>query len=297
MKEVGQYFKEHFSHFEPEIPSDLWNKMKNDRTLQKFNRLQALKKVVLYGFTPLATIAIVAGIIIFNSKPEPNQKPVNRVVLNQEIKQPDQPTQPVNPVQNPVNMEKNKESVHHNVQEVSSKQNNIDIVNQNTSLKETNHSYPVVTTNPKTSQPLTLNNPEVNNTQNSSSQQNLNQVTKPEPAKTQEPIDNTINENPKNTSTNPDNDKILFIPKGFTPNNDGHNDQFFVTADWEVEDFEMIIFQRGGGIVFKNKDINLGWDGTFNGSELPQGAYAYMITYKNSLGDSKRVKGTINLIR
>lgn len=297
MKEVGQYFKEHFSHFEPEIPSDLWNKMKNDTTLQKFNRLQALKKVVLYGFTPLATIAIVAGIIIYNSKPEQHQIPVNRVVLNQEIQQPDQPNQPENKIQSSTNFENVKPVVSDKTQEIVPKQTNNTVVNQNPTLKEINHSYPVVNTEPKTSQPSTLNKPEVNSSQNSSSQQNVNRLTKPEPTKTQEPIDNTINENPKNTSTNPDNDKILFIPKGFTPNNDGHNDQFFVTADWEVEDFEIIIFQRGGSIVFKTKDIQLGWDGTYNGSELPQGAYAYMITYKNSVGDSKRVKGTINLIR
>ncbi len=296
MKELGQYFKEHFNHFEPEIPSDLWNKMKNDQSLQKFNRLQAVKRVMLYGVAPIATIAIVMSILVFNAKPEPTPTQVTSVVLNEENQQPDQVIQPISTIQSADNIEKVTPVTSTKPQEMLPQQNNVTITNQNSTPKETGHSNPNTTIeSPKTQS--VVNPKSDNKNAHSIVQQKEIPKTKPENTTVREPLDNDNEVNPKSTSTNPDIDKMLFIPTGFTPNNDGHNDLFFVTADWEVADFEIIIFQRGGGIVFKTKDINLGWDGIFNGSELPQGAYAYMITYKNSLGDSKRVKGTINLIR
>lgn len=296
MKEVGQYFKEHFNHFEPEIPSDLWNKMKNDQTLQKFNRIQAVKRVLLYGVAPIATIAIVIGILVFNSKPEPTQTQVAAVVQKEETQPTEQPIQPVSTIPSSDEKEKGTSVPTTKPQEMNLQQNNVSISSQNPTPKETGLN------NPNTSIELPKTQPVVSpksDTKNAHSTVQQKETSKPKPDSTtlQEPQVNENDVNSKSTSTNPDLDKMLFIPTGFTPNNDGHNDQFFVTADWEVSDFEIVIFQRGGGIVFKTKDINVGWDGTFNGTELPQGAYAYMITYKNSLGDSKRVKGTINLIR
>ncbi|MBP1673358.1 MAG: gliding motility-associated C-terminal protein [Bacteroidetes bacterium] len=296
MKEVGQYFKEHFNHFDPEIPSDMWNKMKNDQSLQKFNRLQSVKRVLLYGVAPMATIAILIGILVFNSKHEPTPTQVVSVVLKEENQQSKQPIQPANTIQSADKIEKGSSVTSSKPQEILPPQNNVTIANQNSTSKETGHTNTNTTIElPKTQAVVTPKSD--NKNAYSTVQQKEIPKTKPENTTLRETQDNVNDVNPKNTSTNPDPDKMLFIPTGFTPNNDGHNDQFFVTADWEVCEFEIIIFQRGGGIVFKTKDINLGWDGTFNGTELPQGAYAYMITYKNSLGDSKRVKGTINLIR
>ncbi len=296
MKEVGQYFKEHFNHFEPEIPSELWNKMKNDQSLQKFNRLQSVKRVLLYGITPMAAVAIVIGVLVFNSKPEPTPTQVASVVLKEDTPQTEQPIQQVSAIPTPEKTKKVTSVTTSKQQEMLPTQNNETIANQSTTTRETGHSNTNTTVElPKTQ---TVVNPKSDNRNaHSTVQQKEVPKTKPENTTVRETQDNENDVNPKNTSSNPDPDKMLFIPTGFTPNNDGHNDQFFVTADWEVSEFEIIIFQRGGGIVFKTKDINVGWDGTFNGTDLPQGAYAYMITYKNSVGDSKRVKGTINLIR
>lgn len=69
-----------------------------------------------------------------------------------------------------------------------------------------------------------------------------------------------------------------FIPKYFTPNDDGNHDY------WKVFDStntinNIYIFDRFGKLL-KHLNINSqGWDGTFNGEYLPNSDYWYTITF------------------
>lgn len=67
------------------------------------------------------------------------------------------------------------------------------------------------------------------------------------------------------------------IYNGFSPNNDGIND-FFVVEGLEDTDTEQVsIFNRWGNLVFYVKDYQNNWDGTWNGEDLPDGTYFYVI--------------------
>ena len=69
----------------------------------------------------------------------------------------------------------------------------------------------------------------------------------------------------------------LFIPEVFTPDGDGLNDLFLAKGNRMVS-FEMRVFDRWGGVIFKSSSINSGWDGTnFNGEQLDEGVYLYDI--------------------
>ena len=51
-----------------------------------------------------------------------------------------------------------------------------------------------------------------------------------------------------------------------------------------IKEFEMYIFNRWGEQLFFTDDINIGWDGTYNGALVEQGIYVYKVkakTYKN----------------
>ena len=88
----------------------------------------------------------------------------------------------------------------------------------------------------------------------------------------------------------------FFIPSAFTPNGDGLNDLFYVKANFEPRNFEMTIISRNGDLLFRSRDINIGWDGQLHGNTLPHGMYVYIIKYKDREGNDQKQQGQILLI-
>jgi gliding motility-associated-like protein len=89
----------------------------------------------------------------------------------------------------------------------------------------------------------------------------------------------------------------LFIPNTFTPDDNEFNQTFKVKYDCEIESFELLIFNRWGEIIFQNYNIDIPWDGTYQGEISPDGIYAYNIFYKSKLGVTNSIIGHVNLIR
>ena len=79
----------------------------------------------------------------------------------------------------------------------------------------------------------------------------------------------------------------------FTPNGDGINDQ------WELPDLatwgkcDVKVYSRSGKLVFSDADYNNLWEGTSNGSPIPEGAYYFVIKTENE----GMVTGTLNVVR
>ncbi len=91
-----------------------------------------------------------------------------------------------------------------------------------------------------------------------------------------------------------------FLPNAFTPNNDGINDTYFgVGAFTGMRDFQLLIFNRWGEVIFRSKDPNEAWNGKKNnsGSVAPNGVYVCVVKYKDDHGDTKELKGFATLIR
>ena len=88
----------------------------------------------------------------------------------------------------------------------------------------------------------------------------------------------------------------VFVPSGFTPNNDGNNDEFKVYG-FIVESMHMMVFDRWGEKVFETKNQSQGWDGTFKGKELPPDVYGFYVKVKCINGEEYIKKGNVTLIR
>ena len=88
----------------------------------------------------------------------------------------------------------------------------------------------------------------------------------------------------------------VYLPTAFTPNGDGTNDIFIVRSNF-LDEVELIIYNRWGQEVFKTKDKNIGWDGTFNGKELPPDSYAFYLRALCINAEEYRKKGNVTLIR
>ncbi|NVN95175.1 MAG: gliding motility-associated C-terminal domain-containing protein [Bacteroidetes bacterium] len=88
----------------------------------------------------------------------------------------------------------------------------------------------------------------------------------------------------------------LYIPNTFTPNNDGKNDLFFVSST-NIKSFHILIFNRWGNLLFETNDVNVGWDGKFNGDYVPDGIYTYSLLAIGDDGVYYRRLGTITVLR
>ncbi|WP_293304321.1 gliding motility-associated C-terminal domain-containing protein [Pedobacter sp. UBA5917] len=88
------------------------------------------------------------------------------------------------------------------------------------------------------------------------------------------------------------NDCEITAPNAFTPNGDGVNDYWQISA---IAETDMIkVFNRNGAIVFQSKGYAAPWDGTSNGKPIPVGTYYYLIISKNG---AKKISGNVTILR
>ena len=88
----------------------------------------------------------------------------------------------------------------------------------------------------------------------------------------------------------------LFIPRIFTPNGDGIQDEFRVGYK-SLASFDCWVYNRWGRLVYHWNDPQRGWDGNINGQKASSGAYFYVI---HAVGTDKIIykkAGDINLYR
>lgn len=88
----------------------------------------------------------------------------------------------------------------------------------------------------------------------------------------------------------------LYVPNSFTPNGDGFNDFFSVTAR-EVHSYQLYIFNRWGQLIFETTDVNAYWDGTFKGKSVQMDAYVWKIEYLDNQNARHEFIGHVNVIR
>ncbi len=89
------------------------------------------------------------------------------------------------------------------------------------------------------------------------------------------------------------------IPRSFSPNGDGNNDILKPFGQVEgVTQFEFIVFNKYGEIVFQSNDVTAHWNGTKGNQQgLPEGGiYVYSLNYTDADGLEWKKNGEIKLI-
>ena len=69
----------------------------------------------------------------------------------------------------------------------------------------------------------------------------------------------------------------MVVNSGLSPNFDGINDYLTIEGLHLYPDNELIIFNRWGSEIFKQKRYDGKWAGTFDGLPLPDGTYFYIL--------------------
>lgn len=95
------------------------------------------------------------------------------------------------------------------------------------------------------------------------------------------------------TRTRPDFSSLV-VNNSFSPNGDGVNDSWGVPGIRFYEGARISVYDNVGSRLFYTEIPDQGWDGTFNGKQLPVGTYFWTIEIRET-GEMRR--GTLNVIR
>lgn len=91
-------------------------------------------------------------------------------------------------------------------------------------------------------------------------------------------------------------DYVIIVPNAFTP--DGSKNQYFKPQYRGISSMEFYIFNTWGELIFEANSLEtLGWDGTLNGKNTPNGNYVYRGVFMTRSGEKVEKSGVFILIR
>jgi gliding motility-associated-like protein len=89
---------------------------------------------------------------------------------------------------------------------------------------------------------------------------------------------------------------FIFVPTGFSPNGDGHNDTFRVMGN-NIEKIYLAVYNRWGEKVWETTTPGEGWDGTYKSKLLTSDAFGYYVELTCFGGLQFSKKGNVTLFR
>ena len=95
-------------------------------------------------------------------------------------------------------------------------------------------------------------------------------------------------------------DLIFYVPNTFTPDGDNYNETFqpIFTSGFDPYDFNLLIFNRWGEVIFESHNANIGWNGTYGGKIVKDGTYIWKIEFKTKYTDERQVHvGHVNVLK
>jgi len=93
-----------------------------------------------------------------------------------------------------------------------------------------------------------------------------------------------------------DPNSIIAVPNAFAPGT-GSNGRLYVLKKGLVTLNYFRIYNRWGNVVFEAKNVDEGWDGTYNGVPQPIGVFVYQVEGVTNTGAIIKKKGNITLLR
>lgn len=81
------------------------------------------------------------------------------------------------------------------------------------------------------------------------------------------------------TNSQIEDQSIVYVPNIFTPNADGVNDVFYCSSPYDLENYDIQIYDRWGSEIFRSASIDESWSGTINGRVSNSNSYSYKLEY------------------
>ncbi|WPR77802.1 PKD domain-containing protein [Algoriphagus sp. NG3] len=93
-------------------------------------------------------------------------------------------------------------------------------------------------------------------------------------------------------------DFLVIVPDAFTPDRSDGKNNLFSPKFRGLAQIELLIFNTWGNFIFSSDSMeNIGWDGKFNGKDVPNGNYVYRVNYTSRGGQKGTQTGVFILIR
>lgn len=89
----------------------------------------------------------------------------------------------------------------------------------------------------------------------------------------------------------------FFIPNMISPNNDGANDEFYITSDIPTNLKHLRIYDRWGEQMFETSDWNTHWRGDYRGQAVNPGVYVYYLEAVCPNGEPFKKVGNITVLK
>lgn len=98
-------------------------------------------------------------------------------------------------------------------------------------------------------------------------------------------------------------DKMIYVPNVFSPNLDGSNDQFELSAGCGLASIDQVrVFDRFSNLVFEDGPFDpsetlITWDGQFQGQQASPGVYVWQVDITLIDGSSQQLYGDVTVLR
>ena len=306
---MEENLKEKLRNYQPTPDPDVWNRVQH--TLQR--------RTIIRRSTTIALISIVVGgaflwAVTRSNKAEVTPADNTTYALNQPLQQDQSVDAPSSPVQNEAPYSQPL-SASLDVSDAQTSQHSVSSSVLNSSVKGDRtdpESHPALAATTETESSSSSSLPTSTAIQHSSS--SSSQVASSQAATPSVVAQQTTPQQQTHSSVAPSSQRIeapevasspstpdetsLSIPNAFAPNDPNLvNHTFRIVSNTPISSFSLYIYNRGGRLVYHTTDINAFWDGTHNGTDVPQGAYVYVIHYSDQEGAPQLQKGTVTLIR
>jgi gliding motility-associated-like protein len=93
---------------------------------------------------------------------------------------------------------------------------------------------------------------------------------------------------------------IFYVPNTFTPDGDKFNEVFqpVFTSGFEPMDYNLLLFNRWGEVIFESNNAKVGWDGTYGGKLVQDGTYVWKIEFRETMSDKRHIHtGHVNILK
>ncbi len=93
-------------------------------------------------------------------------------------------------------------------------------------------------------------------------------------------------------------DYLVFVPNAFTPDGNDHNNSFKpVFQNVKPDNYDFLIYNRWGELIFEAHDLEADWDGVYAGDLVKDDVYVWVIRVTDNQDLEHEYRGHVTLLK